>query len=61
MQNLKTNSVAIGKLLLIVVYIGLKISHGKPITDEDLVIIGLGGGGSLGNFFSADAKKVEVK
>lgn len=57
MKDTKTTLVGIGKLLLVLVFVGVKLANGKPITDEDLVILGLGGGGFLGNLFGADAKK----
>ncbi len=59
MKDARTTLVGIAKLLLVLVYVGVKLTHGKPVTDEDLVILGLGGGGFLGNLFGADAKQVE--
>lgn len=57
MSDAKTTLVGIVKLLIVLVYVGAKLHAGKPVTEEDLVILGLGGGGFLGNLFSADAKK----
>jgi hypothetical protein len=59
MDHVRTTAVGISKLLLVIIYVGMKLKSGKPITDEDLVILGLGGGGFLGNLMSADAKKPE--
>ncbi len=58
MSNWKTNLIGVGKLVLVFLYVGVKLYHGKAITDEDLVILGLGAGGGIGNWFSADANKV---
>lgn len=57
MKDAKTTLVGVAKLLIVLVYVGVKLSNGKSVTDEDLVILGLGGGGFLGNWLSADAKK----
>lgn len=57
MKDWKTTAVGVLKLIGALVYVGLKLGNGKPITDEDLMIVGLAAGGGIGNFFAADTKK----
>ncbi len=60
MQNYKTTLSGLGMCLVALVYVGLKLAHGKPITDEDLTILGLGVGGGVKGWFSADKTPTEA-
>ncbi len=61
MQNVKTNAVAILKVLGAIAYVVFKQVHGVALTDVDVGIVTLAIGGAVGNFVGADSKKAEPK